>query len=42
MDRNLSYKDQKYGKGARHNDYGKGFYCTEQIELAKNGHVRNR
>ena len=24
-----------YGKGARHNDYGKGFYCTEDIELAK-------
>lgn len=22
----------EYGKGARHNDYGKGFYCTEQIE----------
>ena len=25
----------EYGKGARHNDYGKGFYCTENIELAK-------
>lgn len=25
----------EYGKGARHNDYGKGFYCTEEIELAK-------
>lgn len=25
----------EYGKAARHNDYGKGFYCTEQIELAK-------
>ncbi len=24
-----------YGKGARYNDYGKGFYCTENIELAK-------
>ena len=23
-----------YGKGARYNDYGKGFYCTENIELA--------
>ena len=22
------------GKGARHNDYGSGFYCTEYIELA--------
>lgn len=25
----------EYGKGARYNDYGKGFYCTENIELAK-------
>ena len=24
-----------YGKCARYNDYGKGFYCTENIELAK-------
>lgn len=24
-----------YGKGARYNGYGKGFYCTESIELAK-------
>lgn len=24
-----------YGKGARTNDYGRGFYCTEQSELAK-------
>ena len=24
-----------YGKGARYNDYGKGFYCTENVELAK-------
>lgn len=24
-----------YGKSARYNDYGKGFYCTENIELAK-------
>ena len=24
-----------YGKGARYNDYGKGFYCTENLELAK-------
>ena len=24
-----------YVKGARYNDYGKGFYCTENIELAK-------
>lgn len=32
-----------YGKGKPHNDYGRGFYCTEDIELAKewacgNGH----
>lgn len=25
----------EYGKGAWHNDYGRGFYCTESIELAK-------
>lgn len=24
-----------YGGGSEHNDYGKGFYCTEAIELAK-------
>lgn len=24
-----------YGKGKSTNDYGKGFYCTENIELAK-------
>lgn len=24
-----------YGKGAKTNDYGRGFYCTENIELAK-------
>lgn len=37
----------EFGKGARHNDYGRGFYCTENIELArewacvkqKNGYV---
>ena len=37
----------EFGKGARHNDYGKGFYCTENPELArewacakqKNGYV---
>lgn len=36
-----------FGKGTRHNDYGRGFYCTENIELArewacvkqKNGYV---
>ena len=25
----------EFGKGARHNDYGRGFYCTENLELAK-------
>ena len=25
----------EFGKGALHNDYGRGFYCTENIELAK-------
>ena len=25
----------EFGKGARSNDYGKGFYCTENIELAR-------
>ena len=24
-----------YGAGKKHNDYGIGFYCTENIELAK-------
>ena len=24
-----------YGKGKSYNDYGKGFYCTEHLELAK-------
>ena len=27
----------EFGKGARHNDYGRGFYCTENIELAREG-----
>lgn len=25
----------EFGKGKSYNDYGKGFYCTEHIELAK-------
>ncbi len=25
----------EYGKGKPYNDYGKGFYCTEHLELAK-------
>ena len=24
-----------YGKGKINNDYGRGFYCTEHLELAK-------
>ena len=24
-----------FGKGKAYNDYGRGFYCTEHIELAK-------
>lgn len=31
---NLIEKPQ-FGKGSLHNDYGRGFYCTENIELAK-------
>ena len=25
----------QFGKGKSYNDYGRGFYCTEHIELAK-------
>ena len=25
----------EFGKGSRNNDYGRGFYCTESMELAK-------
>ena len=25
----------KFGIGKTYNDYGQGFYCTEDIELAK-------
>lgn len=32
---NVIVSNPEYGKGARNNDYGKGFYCTEQIELAR-------
>lgn len=28
-------KNPTFGKGKPYNDYGKGFYCTEQLELAK-------
>ncbi len=32
---NVIVVNPEYGKGARNNDYGRGFYCTEQIELAR-------
>lgn len=28
-------KIPEFGKGARANDYGRGFYCTEDIEMAR-------
>lgn len=28
-------KQPEYGKGAKTNDYGRGFYCTEEIDLAR-------
>ena len=28
-------KQPEYGKGKPHNDYGLGFYCSEDIEMAK-------
>ncbi len=28
-------EEPQYGKGNLHNDYGRGFYCTEDEELAK-------
>lgn len=28
-------KKPAYGKGKTYNDYGRGFYCTEHLELAK-------
>ena len=31
----------EYGKGKLHNDYGRGFYCTEDIELTKEWSVTN-
>jgi len=43
----LIIKKPVFGEGNPHNDYGLGFYCTHEIELAKewacteenNGHV---
>ena len=31
----------EFGKGARHNDYGRGFYCTENI-FKESGHVQSK
>lgn len=28
-------KKSVYGKGKTYNDYGRGFYCAEHLELAK-------
>ncbi len=28
-------ENPEYGKGKKNNDYGQGFYCTEDIELAR-------
>ena len=28
-------KQPMYGKGKKYNDYGRGFYCTKNLELAK-------
>lgn len=30
----------RYGAGKPYNDYGRGFYCTEQLEMAKEWGVR--
>ena len=30
-----------YGMGKTYNDYGQGFYCTEDIELAKEWSCKN-
>ena len=30
----------RFGIGKKYNDYGQGFYCTENIELAKEFLVR--
>ena len=28
-------KQPVFGKGRLHNDYGRGFYCTQSLDLAK-------
>lgn len=35
-------ENPQFGKGSLHNDYGRGFYCTENIELAKEWPVENK
>ena len=32
---NVVIEKPKFGQGNTYNDYGKGFYCTEEVELAK-------
>ena len=32
----------EFGKGARHNDYGRGFYFKENIELAREWSCANQ
>lgn len=31
----------EYGKGTKYNDYGRGFYCTRSLELAKEWACKN-
>lgn len=35
-------KQPKYGLGKRFNDYGRGFYCTEEIDRAKEWSVNDK
>lgn len=32
---NKIIKNPKFGEGRKYNDFGRGFYCTESIDLAK-------
>lgn len=32
---NKIIESPKFGEGRKHNDFGRGFYCTESIDLAK-------
>ena len=29
------YQTPQYAAGKRYNDYGRGFYCTQELDLAK-------